>query len=107
MYPTHMASHFQKRRLEMHLSLTQLAKLVGYRNMSKGHRKIDTFERTGAVPSHPVRQADGGVGDRRTDDETDLEYEDYKDWLRRSRQSAYTLPAADRTPGLPWRARRV
>ena len=50
--PTHMAQHFQKRRLEMHLSLTQLARMVGYANVSKGYRKIDTFERTGrAIPS--------------------------------------------------------
>ena len=50
--PTHLSQHFQNRRLEMGLSLTQLAKLVGYANVSKGHRKIDTFERTGVC--HPA-----------------------------------------------------
>jgi hypothetical protein len=49
---THVAAHFRKRRLEMHLSLAQLARTVGYVNVSKGFRKIDRFERTGQC--HPI-----------------------------------------------------
>ena len=78
--PTHMAQYFQKRRLEMHLSLTQLARMVGYANVSKGYRKIDAFERTGAC--HPILFAKltAALGiDERTRNR--LEYEDYKEWL--------------------------
>ncbi len=79
--PTHMAKHFQQRRIEMHLSLTQLARMVGYMNVSKGYRKIDEFERTGRC--HPNLFAklavtlgvDGATVSR-------LRYADYKDWIR-------------------------
>ena len=80
MYPTHMARHFQKQRVEMHLSLTQLARMVGYVNVSKGVRKIDQFERTGAC--HPILfvKLTAALGiDERTRNQ--LEYQDYKDWL--------------------------
>ena len=50
--PTHMAQYFQKKRGEMHLSLAQLARMVGYANVSKGYRRIDLFERTGQC--HPI-----------------------------------------------------
>ena len=49
--PTHTAMYFQQRRVQMHLSLTELARMVGYTNLSKGHRRIDDFERTGRC--HP------------------------------------------------------
>ena len=78
--PTHVAKYFQKRRLEMHLSLTQLARMVGYANVSKGYRKIDTFERTGEC--HPILFAklmETLQVDERT--RSQLAYEDYKDWL--------------------------
>ena len=79
--PTHMAKHFQKQRVEMRLSLTQLAKMVGYRNLSKGYRKIDEFERTGRC--HPDLFAKLAVAlgiDEATRNR--LAYEDYKDWIR-------------------------
>ncbi len=79
--PTHMARHFQKTRVEMHLSLTHLAKIVGYVNVSKGYRKIDEFERTGQC--HPIlfTKLSAALGiDERTRNR--LAYEDYKDWLR-------------------------
>jgi hypothetical protein len=77
---THMARHFQKRRLEMRLSLTQLAKMVGYANVPKGYRKIDLFERTGQC--HPILFAKL-IAALSIDDRTinRLAYEDYKDWL--------------------------
>ena len=65
----------------MHLSLTQLARMVGYGNVSKGYRKIDVFERTGHC--HPILFAKLTAAldiDERTRNR--LEYEDYKDWLR-------------------------
>ena len=77
---THVAKYFQKQRLEMHLSLAQLAKMVGYANISKGYRKIDFFERHGQC--HPMLFAKlaAALGiDERT--RSQLAYEDYKDWL--------------------------
>ena len=77
---THMARHFQKRRVEMRLSLTQVARMVGYTNTPKGYRKIDLFERTGRC--HPVLFAKLMAAlniDERTQNR--LAYEDYKDWL--------------------------
>jgi len=77
---THMANHYQKRRLEMRLSLTQLARLIGYTNLSKGLRKIDLFERTGRC--HPELFAKLSealcIDDKQRNR---LEYEDYKAWL--------------------------
>ncbi len=78
--PTHMARHFQKRRVEMRLSLTQLARMVGYANTPKGYRKIDMFERTGRC--HPVLfgklMAALNIDDRTI---IRLAYADYRDWL--------------------------
>ncbi len=79
--PTHMSEHFRKRRVEMHLTLTQLANIVGYANVSKGYRKIDDFERTGRC--HPdlfaKLAAALGIDEQQRNR---LAYEDYKDWLR-------------------------
>jgi hypothetical protein len=77
---THMAKHFRKRRVEMRLSLAQLARMLGYVNISKGYRKIDAFERTGRC--HPVLF--GKLTAALGIDETTrrrLAYEDYKEWL--------------------------
>lgn len=78
--PTHMAKYFRKRRVEMHLSLTQLARMVGYTNISKGYRKIDEFERTGRC--HPIlfTELAAALGiDEKT--RKHLAHEDYKAWL--------------------------
>ncbi len=78
--PTHMAKHFQKKRIEMHLSLAQLARMVGYTNLSKGYRRIDLFERTGRC--HPVLFArlTAALGIDETT-RNRLAYEDYREWL--------------------------
>jgi hypothetical protein len=49
--PTHLAEHFHQQRLCRGLSLGQLARLVGYRNVSRGANRIQTFEQRGEV--HP------------------------------------------------------
>jgi hypothetical protein len=78
--PTYMAKHFQKKRIEMHLSLTQLARMVGYANVSKGYRKIDDFERTGRCHPELFAKLAAALGiDEATRNR--LAYEDYKDWL--------------------------
>ncbi len=79
--PTHMAQYFQKRRVEMHLSLTQFAKIVGYTNVSKGYRKIDEFERTGRCHPELFAKLSAALG---IDEQqrNRLAYADYRDWLR-------------------------
>ena len=96
---THMARHFQRTTIEMGLSLTQLARMVGYTSMSKGYRKIDAFERTGRCHPDPVRQADGGVGDRREDTEPTGVRGLQGLACRRPRQPAYTVHAAESRSG--------
>jgi len=75
-----MSRYCQKKRIKMHLSLTQLARMVGYANVSKGYRRIDLWERTGAC--HPILfaklTATLGIDEKMRNR---LEYEDYKDWL--------------------------
>jgi transcriptional regulator with XRE-family HTH domain len=46
---SHLGSYFRQRRLQRGLSLGELARLVGYRNVSKGSNKITRFESTGMV----------------------------------------------------------
>lgn len=91
MTTTHMARHFQERRIEMRLSLTQLAKIVGYTNVSKGHRKIDDFERTGRCHPNLFGKLSAALGiDEGTRNR--MEFLDYRDWL--------TSPANPPTPYL-------
>jgi transcriptional regulator with XRE-family HTH domain len=45
----HLGSYFRDQRIEQGLSLGQLARLVGYRNVSKGADKIVRLERQGQV----------------------------------------------------------
>jgi transcriptional regulator with XRE-family HTH domain len=42
-------SYFHARRIDRGLSLGQLARMVGYRNVSKGANRIARFERDGAI----------------------------------------------------------
>jgi hypothetical protein len=52
MYPMkHLATYFQRKRREKNLRLGQVARLVGYKKVSKGCRRIETFERTGLIAS--------------------------------------------------------
>ena len=46
---SHLGSFFHLQRLQVNLSLGQLARLVGYRNVSKGSNKICRFEREGTA----------------------------------------------------------
>jgi hypothetical protein len=48
---THLSEHFKKRRLEKGLRLSELARLLGYSNLSKGCQRIETFEGCGDITS--------------------------------------------------------
>jgi transcriptional regulator with XRE-family HTH domain len=47
--PNHLGTYFRERRQQQGLTLGQLARMVGYRNVSKGSNKIVRFEREGAI----------------------------------------------------------
>jgi hypothetical protein len=46
---THLATYFAHRRREKGLRLGQVAKLLGYDNIAKGARRVQTFEQTGDI----------------------------------------------------------
>jgi hypothetical protein len=46
---TRLGTYFRDQRFQQGLSLGQLARLVGYRNVSKGANKIIRFEREGII----------------------------------------------------------
>jgi transcriptional regulator with XRE-family HTH domain len=46
---SHLGNYFHDHRIQMGLSLGQLARLVGYGNISKGSNKICRFERDGII----------------------------------------------------------
>src|SRR5437588_201542 len=45
----HLGRYFREQRIQQGLALGQLARLVGYRNVSKGANRITRFEREGKV----------------------------------------------------------
>ena len=102
--PTHMARHFQSRRVEMRPSLAQLARIVGYTNVCKGHRKIDLFERTGQC--HPILFAKlmAALNVQRKDPEPPS-LRRLQGLACRSRQPSDTVPASESDPWLPRSAR--
>ena len=64
-----LAAHFRKIRLEKGLKLSQLARLAGYSNISKGANRINSFERTGIVHTDLcIKLADALGIDRQTVD---------------------------------------
>ena len=77
---THLAEHLSRRRQEKGLSAAQLAKLLGYMNVARGIRRIETFEKTGDI--HPTVLAKLAAAldvDRTTMNR--LAYADYRDWF--------------------------
>lgn len=45
----HLGKYFREQRVQQDLSLGQLARMVGYNNLSKGSNKIVRFEREGVI----------------------------------------------------------
>ena len=92
---SHLSDHFKQRRTAKGMSAAALAKMVGYANVSRGVRRIDTFERTGvAHPDLLTKLAAALDVDQATF--TKLAYEDYRDWY-----------AAVNKPGTPYMVRRI
>ena len=77
---SHLSEHFKQRRLKKKLRLADLAKAVGYRNVVRGIRRIDTFEQTGVAHSDLLAKLAAALDVDRTT-VTRLAYEDYRDWF--------------------------
>lgn len=77
---SHLGDYFRTRRRERDLTLGQLARLLGYRNLSKGSNRISSFEAGGKV--HPDLLGKlAGVLEVTPDEIRRLAAEDYRDWL--------------------------
>jgi hypothetical protein len=81
--PTHVSNYFRKRRVEMHLSLAQLARTLGYANVSKGVRKIDEFERAGRCHPDLFAKLTATLGIESATISR-LRYADFKAWIHTS-----------------------
>jgi hypothetical protein len=77
---SHLSSLFRRRRVQRRLTTGQLARLLGYGNVSKGSNRITSFEATGKVaPDLLARLAE--VLEIGPDEIRQAAYEDYEDWL--------------------------
>ena len=76
----HLAEYFKQKRLEMGLSVADVVKMLGYKNISKGMRRINAFEEAGFI--HAVLLAKLakvlGIDDRTVNL---IVFKDYKSWL--------------------------
>jgi transcriptional regulator with XRE-family HTH domain len=77
---SHLGECFRKRRTEKNLSLGQVARLLGYQNVSKGANRIQAFEGGGKVAPDLLGKL-AEVLEIGSDEIRQRVYEDYKDWL--------------------------
>ena len=80
---SHLGSHFRETRIAKGLSLGQLARRVGYKNINKGCRRIATFERTGQVTAELLRKMTFtlGIGSEVIEELLDEDQREYRRWL--------------------------
>jgi hypothetical protein len=75
-----LAAYFTERRKEKGLILAELAKLIGYSNITKGIRRIANFEETGYIAEDLLAKLTVALGiDQATVNR--LRYEDYREWF--------------------------
>jgi transcriptional regulator with XRE-family HTH domain len=77
----HLGTHFREKRIQQGLSLGQLARLVGYRNVSKGSNKVVAFERGGGITEELLARLAETLGIDLSTVERLIE-QDRQDWLR-------------------------
>lgn len=70
-----LAKHFQRTRKELGLSLPQLARLLGYQNITKGCNKIQKFEQRGEVHVDLLRKLADLLGVNEATIETLVEHD--------------------------------
>ena len=74
--------------------------MLGYRNLTKGSRLVQTFERTGKIDSRlldklaTALEIDGKMRTR-------LVYQDYKEWFAGEEPANRPVPASEERMGLP------
>ena len=76
----HLANYLREQRQRQGISLGELARRIGYRNVSKGCRRLDQYERTGVTTRPDLPQLVAlalGVSD---DVARQLAWLDYADW---------------------------
>jgi transcriptional regulator with XRE-family HTH domain len=77
---SHLGDFFSRRRNEKKLSLGQVARLLGYSNLSRGANRIQAFE--GGGKAHPDLLGKlAELLEVGPDEIQQHMYEDYKDWL--------------------------
>ena len=78
-----LGDYFRKVRLAKGMTLGRLARLVGYRNVNKGCRRIDTFEKTGRATPELFSKMTSilGVDDRLIEQLLDEDRREYQRWL--------------------------
>jgi hypothetical protein len=59
---SHLGTYLRTRRVERGLSLGQLAKLVGYRNISKGAKRLTRLESEGVASDDLLARVVDAVG---------------------------------------------
>jgi hypothetical protein len=99
---THLARYFHVRRLEKGLRLGQVARMLGYRNLTKGSRLVQTFERTGKIDTLLLEKL-AVVLEITKKTQNDLLFEDYKEWYAGKNRSVapYLLRRMYRGTGEP------
>lgn len=77
---SHFGDFFRRKRLERNLTTGQLARLVGYSNLSRGSNRISSFEGGGKVALDLLDKLSEAL-DVGPYDVQRLAAEDYRDWL--------------------------
>jgi transcriptional regulator with XRE-family HTH domain len=76
----HLATYFRQRRLEMGWSVAEVVRRLGYKNISKGMRRVAAFEQAGYIDSALLTKLAAVLEiDRKTLNR--LAYQDYRYWF--------------------------
>ncbi len=77
---SHLGDFFRQRRIERKLTFGQLARMIGYQNLSRGSNRIQAFEAGGKVSPDLLNKLSEALAVS-PDDVRRLAAEDYRDWL--------------------------
>ncbi|QDV37546.1 helix-turn-helix domain-containing protein [Tautonia plasticadhaerens] len=77
---SHLGDSFRHRRLERNLTTGQLARLVGYKNLSRGSNRIQAFEAGGNVAPDLLAKLSEAL-EIDTNEVRQFAAEDYQGWL--------------------------